>query len=182
MKIKGLIGVPGSGKSTVMKDKLSVMGGAYELRSWKHPQEDPEKKPQPITAWLYPSFRTLVFGHYDPGVEFPGTDTLSKSCGSSVRQFLLDVLEHSPVDIGGILVTKEWSFLWEGERFMNRPMFDFFRDIKYKGAEVVVDLLEVSPETLARNRAERVQDPTWLRGMETRVRNIVACYPDLLGQ
>lgn len=180
LSIYGLIGVPGSGKSTFFQKNV-LKGSEGTVVKFNYQQENPDKKWQPIALTLFPSEKKAVFGIYEEGEQFPGTDKLSKSCGPSVRQFLKDMANGKARNIEGIMVDSSWSFFWEGERFTNNPFFQLLVAMKETGkANVKVDYLSPDEAVLARNRKGRVQDAKWLQGMETRVSNIYKKYGEPL--
>lgn len=180
LKISGLIGVPGSGKSTFFKERV-LKDSEGILVKFTYPQEDPDKKWQPIAITLFPEVKKAVFGIYEEGEQFPGTDKLSKSCGPSVRAFIRDLAQGESKMLEEIQVDSTWHFFWEGERFTNNPFFTFLEGLKKAGlASVEVKYLFPTEDVLARNRAGRTQDAKWLQGMETRVSNIYKKYKDSL--
>ena len=173
MKITGLIGVPGSGKSTFFrKNILDKMENKVVVKFFHG------TKRQPITMTLDPQLRYAVFGVYEEGEQFPGTDKLSKSCGPAVRELLTELASGTETMYlaPGVQLDNSWSFFWEGERFSNNPMFQHLISLRDTG--VVVETLFLNPpqETLARNRQGRVQNEKWLQGMETRIKNLVSKY------
>ncbi len=180
LKVTGVIGVPGSGKSTLIRKSLPLGEGV--VVKFKYPHEDEEKKWQPITLTLFPQEKKAVFGTYSEGEAFPGTDRLSKSCAPSVRCFLRDIARGKARNLDGTEVDSSWEFIWEGERFTNSPFFDFLSHMQKCGLMVVhITYLNPTEVDLERNRQGRSQDLKWLRGMETRVSNVFHKYKESLG-
>lgn len=154
MKIVGLIGEPASGKSTVFR-KLLAGFGAGEI-----------KKEGLVAYTEYPDDKVIVAGIYDEQV-FSGTDRLSKGCGPKYREWLTAKCADDAYS--------NWVFYWEGERFSNSKFFDFFRD---ECDDVTIYYLTADEETLNERNANRSnQNPSWRKGMATRMRNLRENYP-----
>jgi hypothetical protein len=155
MKIIGLIGQPGSGKTTVMRNFLKTLSG-----------EGAVVKEGLVVYTIYSEAKTIVAGIYDEGV-FSGTDRTAKSCGPKYREWLLDKVNDAEYG--------DWAFYFEGERFSNSKFFDFFVN---ECPDVTLHLLEADQETLnERNAARSNQNDKWRKGMATRMRNLRDAYP-----
>ena len=155
MLIVGLIGEPAAGKSTVMREFLSKLKGPSEV-----------VKEGLVAYTVYPEEKVMVAGMYDDQV-FSGTDRLSKGCGPKYREWLLAKVQDPNF--------KDWTFLWEGERFSNSKFFDFFLTLP---TPYVTYYLEADAETLnSRNVARSGQNDSWRKGMATRMRNLRNNYP-----
>ena len=154
MKIVGLIGEPASGKSTVFRNFIAGLG-----KGTVH-------KEGLVVYTLHPEDKIIVAGIYDEAV-FSGTDRLSKGCGPKYREWLTAKVADDAYS--------NWVFYWEGERFSNSKFFDFFRD----GCEdVTIYYLQADEETLNERNANRSnQNPSWRKGMATRMRNLRENYP-----
>ncbi len=153
MKIIGLIGEPAAGKSTVMKNFIATLGEGKIVK-------------QGLVVWTeYTDKKVIVAGKYEPDVTFCGTDTLSKGCGPKYREWLEDMCALSAYD--------DWVFVWEGERFSNNPFMEMFEKL---GATTYY--LEADEKTLDERNADRSnQNPTWRKGMRTRMHNLRDKYP-----
>lgn len=154
MKIIGLIGEPASGKSTVMRDLITRLGEGEVCK-------------EGLVAYThYPEDKVIVAGIYDEQV-FSGTDRLSKGCGPKYREWLLAKV-NDPEFAG-------WKFYFEGERFSNSKFFDFFLALP---VPPVTYYLEADEATLnERNAGRSNQNPTWRKGMATRMKNLRENYP-----
>ena len=107
----------------------------------------------------------IIAGKYEPGVTFCGTDTLSKGCGPKYREWIEKVSDDLQMD--------NWTFVWEGERFSNNPFMEMFERL---GATIYY--LEADEKTLDERNADRSsQNPTWRKGMRTRMHNLRDKYP-----
>jgi hypothetical protein len=154
MKIVGLIGEPAAGKSTVMKNFIATLGGCSV------------QKQGLVTYTLFHDDKVIIAGIYDKQV-FSGTDRLSKGCGPSYRQWLTQKIENPEWD--------DWTFYFEGERFSNSKFFDFFQK---DCPEVSIYYLQCDENTLNERNADRSnQNPSWRKGMATRMRNLRENYP-----
>lgn len=153
MKIIGLIGEPASGKSTVFRKLLAGLGVGTV------------KKEGLVTYTEYPTDKVIIAGIYDDAV-FSGTDRLSKGCGPKYREWLTAKCVDDTYS--------DWTFYWEGERFSNSKFFDFFRD---ECSDVTIYYLTCNEETLNERNANRSnQNPSWRKGMATRMRNLREGY------
>jgi hypothetical protein len=154
MKIIGIIGEPAAGKSTVMRNLISGLGsGTVEKEGL-------------VAYTTFPESKTIVAGIYDEQV-FSGTDRLSKGCGPKYREWLAAKNADSSWD--------DWTFYWEGERFSNSKFFDFFFN---ECSGVQVNYLVAEDEVLNERNANRSnQNPTWRKGMKTRMENLKKNYP-----
>ena len=153
MKIIGLIGEPASGKSTVIKNFIANLGEGTIVKDGL------------VVYTEYSDAKVIVAGKYEEGVTFCGTDTLSKGCGPKYRDWLRKVSED--------LLRDDWTFVWEGERFSNNPFMEMFGEL---GATTYY--LEADEKTLDERNADRSnQNPTWRKGMRTRMHNLRDKYP-----
>ena len=153
MKIKGLIGEPAAGKSTVIKNYIATLGEGTIVKDGL------------VVYTCYNDDRVIIAGKYEDGVTFCGTDTLSKGCGPKYRTWLEAVVKDPAFE--------GWTFVWEGERFSNNPFMEMFERL---GATIYY--LEADEETLDERNADRSnQNPTWRKGMRTRMHNLRDKYP-----
>lgn len=154
MKITYYIGVPGSGKTTLMRNKLE---------EFRKVEPDEWVKEGFVTYHKFPSQKVIVLGKYDERT-FSGTDTWSKAAGVKFRQWLLDNEES----------LKDWTITGEGERLSNNPNLDAM----FATGNMELVLVQVSDEELDRRRAARnnTQNESWMRGMQTRIRNLCSKY------
>jgi hypothetical protein len=154
MKIFGLCGQPGSGKTTIMRNFLSTLGGSSV------------HKESLVVYTMFPAEKVIVAGIYDENV-FSGTDRLSKGCGPSYREWLKNKKDDPE--------WTDWRFYWEGERFSNSKFFDFFYE-DYPDSTIY--MLEADEETLNKRNEERSnQNDSWRKGMATRMKNLSSRYP-----
>jgi hypothetical protein len=143
-----VIGEPGVGKSTAVNGALAGLDFARMDLPFQH-------------HWLTAGASTRLLGAYlgrRDGL-FQGTDGLSLS----VQPRVLDWLRQYPT--GWVIA--------EGDRLANTS---FFRAVEDIGWTLHVVALVASDCTLDVRRAERGthQNPTWLAGRRTKVRNLIA--------
>ena len=155
LEIVYIIGLPGTGKSTLMRAILDKMS------------DDPKaelRKEEGVTFHVFPDYETIVLGIYDEQV-FSGTDRLSKSIGPKFREWLPKAKDKYP----------GWTLLGEGERFSNNPNLDAMFEI---GSPMELLHTFVDEETLEERRRARnnTQDPKWMKGMKTRITNLCKKY------
>lgn len=156
MRITYYIGVPGTGKTTLMRSILAEYSKV----------EEPEfVKEGYVTYHKFSKQKVIILGRYDEGT-FAGTDTWAKTAGPKFRQWVLDNAERYA----------DWGVYGEGERLSNNPTLDHLFEYC---ANMNLVCLKVSDEELQRRRDARnnTQDPKWMKGMQTRIDNLCAKYP-----
>ncbi len=155
MQVIGIVGCPGSGKSTAMQNHMALLGEGHVVKNGL------------LKYHVFPESSSIVIGLYDQN-EFSGTDRLSKAVAPKFRTWLLE-MACNPAYFG-------WVVYWEGERFSNKPCMDCMYSL-FGTFSMRVFLLEVPEEELTARHMFRVQNPTWLLGMKTRMKNLAAMYP-----
>ena len=119
-----------------------------------------------VVYTLFHDDKVIVAGIYDEQM-FSGTDRLSKGCGPTYRNWLATKNANPEWD--------GWTFYWEGERFSNSKFFDFFFN---ECPGVQINYLVAEDEVLNERNANRSnQNPTWRKGMKTRMENLKKNYP-----
>ena len=154
MKVFGFIGVPGSGKSTKMRQIMSSLG------------EGSLEKEGLIYYHLFPETKSVVIGIYDDKL-FSGTDRLMMAVAIKFRDWATEKFLDGSHD--------DWTMYWEGQRFSTNPMFKFF----YDNFDTTIYLLEESEEILQQRQDDRgnKQTPSFLKGMNTRISNLAKAWP-----
>lgn len=149
------IGVPGTGKTTLMRSKIAKL---------REVETDTLEVEGLVRYHKFEQQKTIVMGIYDDST-FAGSDKLSKGVGPKFRQWLVDNAEKY----------EDYSIFSEGERFSNNPTLDHL----FEHTNFNLVLVQVSEEELERRRQARnnTQNETWLKGMYTRVNNLASKYP-----
>ncbi len=156
MNYTHFIGEPGTGKTTLMWEKL---------RELRKVEQDELVKEGYVRYHKFAQQKVIIFGVYEEGQVFAGTDRLAKTAPPKFRECIVANKEKY---VG-------WTLLSEGERFSNVPTLDcLFAETNMK-----LVCLEVSDAELERRRAARnnTQNESWLRGMRTRIVNLCNNYP-----
>ena len=154
MKVTFFIGVPGCGKTTLMREKLAKL---------RKVEQDELVADGMVKYHKFEKQKTLVLGIYDEST-FAGTDRLAKSCGPKFREWLVANAE----------TYEGWDLVMEGERFMN----DKSLPLLFEQESMKLVCLKVTEGELVRRREARnnTQNETWLKGMTTRVQNVCNTY------
>jgi hypothetical protein len=155
MQITHYLGEPGTGKTTLMRAKLT---------EFRKVEQDEWVKDGYITYHKFPKQKVLILGRYDEGT-FSGTDTWAKTAPPKFRQWLLDNAE----------IFLDWKVYSEGERLSNNPTLDAL----FATENFTLVRLVVSGEELERRRQARnnTQNESWMKGMKTRIDNLCKKYP-----
>ena len=158
MKVTFFIGVPGCGKTTLMREKLAKL---------RKVEQDELVADGMVKYHKFEKQKTLVLGIYDEST-FAGTDRLAKSCGPKFREWLVANAE----------TYEGWDLVMEGERFMN----DKSLPLLFEQESMKLVCLKVTEEELVRRREARnnTQNETWLKGMTTRVQNVCNTYSHIV--
>ena len=148
------IGQPGTGKTTLMREKLAKL---------RKVEQDELVADGMVKYHKFEKQKVLVLGIYDEST-FSGCDKLAKSVGPKFREWLINNAE----------TYEGWELVMEGERFMNKPSLDSL----FQQESMKLVCLKVSEEELVRRREARnnTQSSTWLKGMTTRVANVCDNY------
>ena len=154
MNVTFFIGVPGTGKTTLMREKLAKL---------RKVEKDELVADGMVKYHKFEKQKTLVLGIYDEST-FAGTDRLAKSVGPKFREWLINNAE----------TYEGWELVMEGERFMN----DKSLPLLFQQESMNLVCLKVTEEELVRRREARnnTQNETWLKGMTTRVQNVCNTY------
>lgn len=151
MKLIALIGGPATGKSTVMRTLIKTLGIGTPCKHLK------------LQFTVHKN--VAVLGHYKRGDNFPGTDRLPMNVQPDAINFL---------------ARADWfnvnTVIFEGDRLANMK---FFEDAKTIGYDVSIVELCPTPLMLDWRRQGRTQDPTWVKGRDSKVANILRVLPCL---
>lgn len=152
-KLIAIGGVPGTGKTTLVRDFLSQY-------SWER------VKPAPLLDALYcEELDTYVLGKYEPGEVFAGTDRLSMAVQPNAKQWLQETSSN---------------VLFEGDRLFNCSFLEFAKENTSFDIKVLV--LNTDASLLPQRYSERGsnQSPTFLKGRATKVRKIESQFSELV--
>lgn len=140
-----IVGVPGTGKSTLMKQFL-------ENWIWE------EHKPVGLLdGYLAREKNIFVMGKYEEGEVFSGTDRLSMA----VQPKAIEYLEGSPAD----------TVIFEGDRLTT---VSFFKAVKTAGHKLVIVELTVPDDLREQRYVERGSDQSeqFIQSRFTKLKNI----------
>ena len=153
MKVVGILGEPGVGKTTLVTRLLAECGQPVRCDAGL------------LKMQLYPA-GVLALGIYD-GSTFAGSDRLS-----------MGVMPHALEAASQLeqLFPDEVTVLFEGDRLMCAP---FLNRLSNLDLELKLIKLEVTPKVAAARRAARggKQNEGWVKGRITKVERLSASYP-----
>ena len=155
-----LTGIPGTGKTTIMKRLIGMMED-------QHGSFSDEKIVQLIPSLYNEDTQTHILGVYDISSDdvFQGTDKLSLACQPQFEDFLNSIRGKNVV--------------FEGDRLMNGKTIDSLME---HGYNVSVIHIEATNEELQRRYHERGsnQNPQFIQRCETKIERILTRF-DLFG-
>lgn len=117
-----------------------------------------------VFGTAYPAHRVFVFGRYEPGVVFAGTDLFSMQAQKDVPVFWENALATFP----------GWTFLGEGSRLSTPSFLD--ETLRHDVALTLVHLTLEEKTAQRRRDARGPQSDAWVRGVNTRINNLVYGY------
>jgi hypothetical protein len=141
--IIAIIGAPGTGKSTLMKEWMQNW-------EWEHRRDGQLDH--------YVSGDLIVLGVYPEEETFGGTDKLSMSIAPQVVEFLDN--------------NEDKIILFEGDRLNSKKFFRTVLDKGWNLKIVPLDVSTEERERRYAERGSD-QDPTWLQGRISKVENVV---------
>lgn len=141
--IIGIIGAPGTGKSTLMKEWMTRW-------DWEYRREGQLDH--------YVSGDLIVLGIYPEGETFGGTDKLSMSIAPQVVEFLDN--------------NQDKIIIFEGDRLNSKKFFHTVLEKGWKLQIVALEVSKEERERRYAERGSN-QDPTWLQGRISKVENVV---------
>lgn len=164
MRVIGIGGVPGSGKSSVVKRILKTLGDGHDfqfqlLKGIKYIHNKP---------------RLIILGKYEEDVLFCGTDRLSMIAIVSIKAFITMCLETNKF--------QDYVILFEGDRFFKSAVFNFLEE---NSIDYSLYILNVNSELLDErraNRGEKNHTDKFLKGRKTMYENIISQYPSRVTQ
>lgn len=150
MKILIMGGVPASGKSSIMKKVISILGQKGKQTPFIS---------MGVKGLLFSKQKVLILGDYERE-EFPGTDTFAMNIQPKVIELI-----HS-------MKNEQISVCFEGDRLFNTS---FIHAIKKMDIPYQIMILNVDKAVLEQRRKSRksTQDDVWLRGRKSKVKNIM---------
>lgn len=150
MRILAIQGAPGTGKSTLLKSMLPLLG-KYTLEE--------------RGLVKYMEFEgAVVLGYYEEGQLFGGVDRLAMNVQEDALNFLHSAPTRQP----------DKAIIWEGDRLSNAEILRMARKV----GELRFVELRTSPEILQERRetrsqlAGKSQNEIWVRGRESKVLNL----------
>ena len=143
IKLIGIVGMPGTGKTTLMREWM-------RMREWEY-----DKPIKLLDSYISGDIR--LFGKYEEGETFAGTDKLSMAVQPEAIEYLTD--NPSPVNI------------FEGDRLTSSKFFQAAVDL---GHDVSILVLEVSDQVREQRYTERgsEQSEKFIQGRRTKIENI----------
>lgn len=149
-KILAVAGVPGTGKTTLFKKFM-------EQYEWEKKYDEVK-----LVPYLYcEKLDLIVFGKYDEGEVFAGTDRMSMAAQPEVIKFLKDNTSN---------------ILFEGDRLTTTTFYDFLLTLPETSVQFLI--LNAPDNILQERYEERGSDQSekFLKGRETKISNIMSNF------
>ena len=163
MRIVSVIGVPGAGKSTLVRQMMSKLSpwNGFTFGALKgHVLDTPARR---VFVWgLY------VVGRRGAPQHFEGTDALSMSVMIQARHFVRKMSQNERD------TTKEVVVVFEGDRLASTKFFDQLRQMPNVSLDVLA--LTCADDIVTARLAKRTDwtpDRAWLSGRKSKVRHLV---------
>lgn len=153
MRVIAIGGYPGVGKSTLVRKLISKL-------------EEPEQAKAFTMDYLgFWNTNLVIMGSYKQDELFPGTDRFSMAVQPNWEKFLTSQKDSN------------FTLLFEGDRLFNGKTIKFLHEnkIEYRVCFVLADSKLIEQRNISRSK----QDPSWRRGRQTKVDNIVKQVPIL---
>ena len=145
-KLIGICGVPGTGKTTLMREWMSS-------RIWS------EDKPVQLLDSHISNDGIRVFGRYENGEIYAGTDRLSMAVMPTAIEYL-----RSEKDGEGV-------FVFEGDRLASAKFFSAAQNMGYDVRIIILEVPETERQARYGERAS-TQNQKFIQGRVTKVENI----------
>lgn len=165
MKTIAVGGMPGSGKSELVRGLIAAMESEAEAKAnfgfgILNGQ-----------VFTYPEHEVYLLGKYEPGETFPGTDRLGMNVQPNAEQFLDHIQTAEKLD------GRRRVVLFEGDRLFGSK----FLTKCCNAGQVQILILSVTSDELQRRYAQRGSDQSgvWLKGRRTKVENAAATAEQL---
>lgn len=142
-KLIAVIGAPGTGKTTAMKEYM-------DLWEWEYHRTG--------LVDHYVSGDIIVLGRYDEGETFGGTDRLSMSVMPEVIEFLNQ--------------NEDKVIVFEGDRLTSKKFFDTAIESGWDLSIIALEVGETERKRRYEERGSD-QNETWLAGRISKVNNII---------
>lgn len=149
-RIIAISGIPGTGKSTLMKRFMS------SFPNWE------KQSPAKLVETLYNKDLDLhILGKYEDGETFPGTDKLSMACQPEVTKWIESTTSN---------------VLYEGDRLTGPKFYDFL--LTLPDTRVTFAVLKVKPELMKERYEARGSDQSekFIAGRQTKIDNILTNF------
>lgn len=156
--IIALAGEPATGKTTIVQGIIERLGGVKEFEKFKFGT---------LTGLYNLAENLFILGVYD-GSTFAGTDRLSMAVIKDAVLYLENTKDR--VDF------KNSTLLFEGDRLCNQRFFDACKATC--DTSIIFLIADEEVKILRHKKRGDTQSDKWLKGRETKIRNLMQKYPD----
>lgn len=164
MKILGIGGVPGVGKTTLMTHILYPF--APLMKREKHGLVEFSRYEPKLEG----KRELIVLGVYGDTFAFGGTDKLSMAVQPEAEEFVRR--------LGDDFSSDNLTIMFEGDRLFNESFITVCKSVaEFRGVVLVAPLDELFRRRTERSKAVgKEQDETWLQGRTTKVKNVMTAH------